>query len=116
MLSPQHRVVLPADTRAHLRGEQAAICAVKRLVRFGHAESVLPRDGFAYHHFALGRHEMVFANGQLAETLHFGPTAVAAMNAAERAELARLDLLPAHGRAAVPARPIVRSAMPMHPR
>ncbi|RED11380.1 Hint domain-containing protein [Pontivivens insulae] len=87
-LSPQHRVVcrLPGGASLHSHG---LIAVVSLLGRPG-VEIDESGASFSYHHIALDRHEVIFAEGLPTETLLFGKQARETLGADQMAELERI--------------------------
>ncbi len=89
-VSAQHRIQL-SDWRAELLfGEPRVLVAAKHLVD-GHGIVVdRDADSVRYYHLLFDRHEVVFANGAPAESLHPGDMALQGIEGEAMAELARL--------------------------
>lgn len=87
IVSPQHRILIDSAIAGRLFGETEVLVAAKHLLELDGVTRASDRDGVSYYHFALDRHEIVYANGAEAETLYLGKEAFAAMGAAAQAEL-----------------------------
>lgn len=72
-VSPQHRVMLPERDVSLITGAGEALVAAVHLK--GVRAEAEPRPWVEYWHLCLDRHEMIWADGHLAETLFLGPQA-----------------------------------------
>ncbi|MFH5776923.1 Hint domain-containing protein [Paracoccus sp. NGMCC 1.201697] len=86
-VSPQHRVALNSPAICASFDTDAVLIAAKKLV--GHNGIRQESQGkVVYVHFLLDRHELVWANGTLTETLLTGQMALRALGAAQLREIA----------------------------
>ena len=88
-LSPQHRVLV-RDPRAELLfGEAEVLVAAQDLVN-GTSVRQVPGGEVTYVHLLFDRHQVISSEGLATESFQPGPVILAAMEDAERAEIARL--------------------------
>ena len=88
-VSPNHRVLIHGSTPELLYGEEEVLVAAKHLVD-GRNIFAEPRPLVEYVHFALDQHEIVVADGLLAETLLPGPQALEMVSEVSRRELMKV--------------------------
>lgn len=100
LLSGQHKVRFAGWRAEFLFGQPAVLVAAKDLVN-GSSVVFRPGGGVTYWHFALDRHELIRAEGAVAETLLSGDEALASLAADDRAGL--LGALPGLERGQGPA-------------
>jgi len=88
-ISPQHRILV--GTQGQLDGffRTPALATAKSLTTLPGVQRLSGRRSVSYHHFALARHEVVRANGALAETLLLGPMVLGGLPNEDRRELAK---------------------------
>ncbi len=89
IVSPQHRILL-SGWQAELHfGEAEVLVKAKDLVD---GDRIYRRAGgtVSYHHILFDRHQIVFAEGALAESLHVGPQAISALERGPQQELLKL--------------------------
>ncbi|MDB6179730.1 Hint domain-containing protein, partial [Paracoccus sp. Z330] len=78
IVSPQHRIALSSPIIRRMFDQNEVLVPAKHLV--GHAGiTVQETHEVEYFHFMLDRHEMVWANGALTETMLAGPMALRAL-------------------------------------
>jgi len=85
-LSPNHRVLLRNAQVQVLFGVKEALVAVKSLVN-GRDICREETDEIEYFHILTAQHDVVFANGALAETLYLGAQGQQALNQTAREEI-----------------------------
>ena len=90
-VSPNHRMLLTGPRAELLFGEAEVLTAAKFLIDDLRIRPE-PRPVAEYWHMLFDRHEIVFAEGAPAESLHTGPMALDALGRAARAEI--LGLFP----------------------
>ncbi|MCK8465509.1 Hint domain-containing protein [Aliiroseovarius sp. S1339] len=87
-VSPQHRVLLEGPQVDLLLAQDTALASAKSLLN---GESIYDCSGeveeLEYWHLVLDQHEIVFANGCPAETLHLGDMSLTTLNQAQINEL-----------------------------
>ncbi len=109
-LSPQHRVQV-SDWRAELLfAERSVLVAIKHLVN--DHDITVERDvaSVSYFHLLFDAHEIVFANGAPAESLHPGAVAMEAVGPEARQEIELLfPDMPEPGRTRRTAQPVLKS-------
>jgi len=89
-VSPQHRLLVRSPIVQRMFDTHEVLVAAKHLIGLpgiAVSEAVTPVD---YFHIAFDAHEIVFANGAEAESLHPGKEAVGALDRAAREELLTL--------------------------
>lgn len=104
-VSPQHRIMVRSKIAIRMFASDEVLIPAKHLLDLDGVETFLPGEGVAYHHILLDQHEVVWANGAQAETLHLGPEAMKTMSCEARTEIELIfpGLLP--GECTVLARP-----------
>ena len=89
VLSPQHRDRLESRIAERMFGTCEVLVAAKDLLRLPGVSRV--EGGMVdYFHFLFDRHELVFSNDAVTESLYTGPEALKAVQPEQRAELFRL--------------------------
>lgn len=90
VVSPQHRCLLRSPIARRMAGQHEVLVAAKHLLGLP-GVSVLPPDlPVTYVHLLFDRHELVWSNGAVTESLYLGDQAVAAVDAAAREEILAL--------------------------
>lgn len=89
LVSPNHRMLLTGPRAELLFGEGEVLLAAKFLTSDARVEAE-PRPVAEYFHILLDRHEIIFAEGAPAESLHMGGEAIGALDAEARAEIAAI--------------------------
>ncbi|MFO1140510.1 MAG: Hint domain-containing protein [Paracoccus sp. (in: a-proteobacteria)] len=79
-LSPQHRVLVRSRIARRMFGQDEVLVAVKHLAALSGVEPVLDFDLVEYFHFLFDQHEIVFADGLEAESLHTGAQAMKSLS------------------------------------
>ncbi|WP_240453703.1 Hint domain-containing protein [Chachezhania antarctica] len=108
VVSPQHRVVLSSKIIRRMFDTDEVLVAAKMLLGYA-GIAVDDSPSVEYFHFLLDRHELVWANGAVSESMLTGPMALKALGAAQLRELASIFpeiILPDH--VPTPARRILR--------
>lgn len=85
-VSPQHRVLIEGKNAAEMFGEHQVFVPAKHLINDTTIRSSALQE-VEYFHMLFDRHEVVFANGAAAESLHPGLQATRSMTSAMRAEI-----------------------------
>ncbi len=85
LVSQQHRVLLTGWKAELLFGEREVLVAARHLVGRPGIELETTGAGVSYLHLMFDVHEIIWANGALAESFRPGPAALAAMDDATRA-------------------------------
>lgn len=89
VVSPQHRMLL-GDWRTEMHfGQQQVFAAAIHLVN-GTTIRQVPRRWVTYVHFAFDRHEVIWSEGCLSESLHLGSVAMGAVGSDALTELSCL--------------------------
>ncbi|HHY01552.1 MAG TPA: Hint domain-containing protein [Paracoccus sp.] len=111
MVSPQHRLLVRSTIAERMTGAPEVLIAAVHLLGHPGIERV-ETDSVGYWHLMFYRHEIVFAEGAEAESLHLGPMALSGLSDDALAELRALfpDLVQAGiaGEPAPTCRPIMR--------
>lgn len=111
MVSPQHRLLVRSAIAERMTGAPEVLIAAVHLLGHPGIERV-ETDSVGYWHLMFDRHEIVFAEGAEAESLHLGPMALSGLSDDALAELRALfpDLVQAGiaGEPAPTCRPIMR--------
>lgn len=111
VLSPQHRMLVSSKLVDRMTGHQDALIAVKKLVGIdGIAFGEHGAEGIEYFHLLMDRHELIWAEGALAETLYTGDQALRALSPEALDEVTTLFphiLQHAQNDALAPARPFL---------
>jgi hypothetical protein len=89
LVSPNHRMLLTGPRAELLFGESEVLLAAKYLVADARVRPE-PRPVAEYYHILFDRHEIIFAEGAPAESLHMGNEAIGALEAEARAEIAAI--------------------------
>ncbi|AGT09873.1 Hint domain-containing protein [Paracoccus aminophilus] len=89
MVSPQHRMLIRSRIAARMFGASEVLVPAKHLLPHPGIERV-EVSRFRYIHFALSRHEIVFAEGAPTESIYPGKVALASMDKEPREELTAL--------------------------
>jgi Hint domain len=84
IVSPQHRILVGTAGQLTQIFDQAAFVPAKALTGLAGIRHITGRSRIAWIHFACDRHEIVCANGCLAESLLLGPMVIQAMTTSER--------------------------------
>jgi len=89
LVSPNHRMLLTGPRAELLFGEGEVLMAAKFLTADARVRAE-PCDVAEYYHILFDRHEIIFAEGAPAESLHMGGEAIGALEAEARAEIAAI--------------------------
>ncbi|WP_313351222.1 Hint domain-containing protein [Paracoccus sp. (in: a-proteobacteria)] len=87
LVSPQHRIALSSPITRRMFGHEEVLVPAKHLIGYAGIE-VETATEVEYFHFILDRHELVWANGALTETMLAGPMALKALGPDQCRELA----------------------------
>ncbi|GAA3873874.1 Hint domain-containing protein [Celeribacter arenosi] len=105
IVSPQHRILVSSKIVERMSGEQEALVAAKHLLGLEGVDIAEDLDEVTYVHFLLERHEIVFSNGALTESLYTGAEAMKSLSEDARQEIFGLfPELAITGTVTVPAR------------
>ena len=109
LVSPQHRLRLRSPLTERVTQAHEVLVTAKHLVGLPGITRALT-ESIDYHHFLLDRHELVFANGAVTESLYTGPEALKSVTAAARSEIETFfpELVSMTGTPPAPARPLLR--------
>ncbi|WP_099826184.1 Hint domain-containing protein [Oceaniglobus indicus] len=89
IVSPQHRMLVGGRQLAS-RFDTEAFVPAKSLAALRHIRHMHGRKAFAWTHFSCDRHEVIFANGCLSESLLLGPMVMKGLTGAERNALTNI--------------------------
>ncbi|WP_134682001.1 Hint domain-containing protein [Paracoccus ravus] len=106
VVSPQHRLVARSRIVERMFGFGEVLVPAKQLLALDGVEVIEDCDSVTYVHFLLDAHQIVFANGAEAETLHTGPQALSSIGEAARDEILTLFPELRSGRDRPTARPL----------
>ncbi|WP_301069438.1 Hint domain-containing protein [Pseudooceanicola sp.] len=90
VVSPQHRILVGGGGQLQRVFASEAFVPAKSLTELPGIRRMRRKREITWVHFACDRHEVVTANGGLAESLLLGPLAMTALNAAERQEVTEI--------------------------
>ncbi len=107
-VSPQHRMLVGGWRSQMLFGHDEVLVPARALINDHNVRSV-PQEHVTYVHILFGRHQIVFAEGALAESFHPGATAMDMLGEATRREI--LSLFPELASAPVGYGPSARPAL-----
>jgi hypothetical protein len=123
IVSPQHRIMLKSKITQRMTNEPEILVAATKLVGFPGIQRLQSVLGIQYHHFACQSHQLIWANGAVAETLFLGPQAKKSLNPAALKELEEImpDAFKSDGashcklaRPAIKRRPFIRNILKRH--
>ena len=80
IVSPQHRVLLRSKVAERMFGAPEVLVPAKKLLDLAGFEVIENDDGIEYFHFLCDRHELVWSEGAVTETLHTGKEALKTMS------------------------------------
>ncbi len=114
-LSQQHRVLVQGAIARRMFGAGEVLVPAKALLALPGVVLERPEVPVRYHHVMLRGHEILFANGILAESLYLGPQALGSIPPDALEEIAAvlglpLEALMRGAGTATPARPLVKGA------
>lgn len=92
IVSPQHRILLRSKVAERMFGTSEVLVAAKKLLTMRGIEVVENTDSVEYFHFLCDRHELVWSEGTVTETLHTGPEAMKTLSQDARDEI--LEIFP----------------------
>lgn len=87
IVSPQHRILVGGHKQLDAVVETEAFAMAKSLTKLKGIRTMRGKSKVTWIHFACDRHEIVFANGCLSESLLLGPMVVNGFTDAERQEV-----------------------------
>ncbi|MFA3919976.1 Hint domain-containing protein [Ruegeria hyattellae] len=90
IVSPQHRILVKSKIALRMFDNSEVLIAAKHLLGIDGIDVMENATGVTYWHFAFDQHEIVFAEGALAETFYPGPEALKTVSAGARRELITL--------------------------
>jgi hypothetical protein len=76
LVSPQHRVLIRSKVAKRMFGEHEVLAAAKQLLDIEGVEVAEDVTEVTYWHFLCSRHEVVFSNGAMTESLYTGAQAL----------------------------------------
>ncbi len=88
VVSPQHRILLKSKIAIRMFDTQEILVPAKQLLAVDGIDVADDLEHVTYHHILCDSHEIVEADGALAETLHTGTQAMNAMSAKAKQEIA----------------------------
>lgn len=112
VVSQQHRIFVKSAICERLSDYSEALVPAKQLLDLDGFDVALDLESVTYYHFIFDKHEVVLADGALAESFYPGPQALKALSADAREELFTLfpELMNmSQTDATQPARPILRN-------
>lgn len=92
MVSPQHRLLLRSHIVEKMTGAPEALIAAKHLLTIEGVDQAVGLDGAEYWHLLFEGHQIIYAEGTPAESLHTGPQAMLSLDETARREV--LAILP----------------------
>jgi len=107
LVSPQHRMLVRSAIAERIGGAREVLVAAKHLVGLPGIDVATEVTEVTYVHLLCDRHEVLFANGALSESLYPGPQALQSLPRAARAEILALFPGLGEGRPLPPARPLL---------
>lgn len=87
IVSPQHRLLVRSKIAVRMFGSREILVAAKHLLALPGIEIAADIQAVTYHHIMCERHEIVTANGTLAETLYTGTQALKALSPKAKEEI-----------------------------
>lgn len=111
-VSPQHRILVRSRIAHRMFEAEEVLIPAKALLALTGVDQIHDLDEVEYVHFMFDRHELVYANGALSESLYPGSQALNAVGDEARREL--LEIFPVladpdQDRSSPPARPLART-------
>ena len=92
VVSPQHRILVSSKIAEQMFGQTEVLVGSKHLVMLDGIDVADDLAEIVYVHFLFDRHEVVFSNGALTESLYTGPQALKSLSPEAKAEI--LSLFP----------------------
>ena len=110
VVSPQHRILVRSAIAQRMFGQREVLIAAKHLLAIDGIDIALDLEEVTYWHFLFDRHQLVFSNGAVSESLFTGPEALKSVSAEARAEILALfpELAQEAPEAPAPIRHLVR--------
>lgn len=90
VVSPQHRILVGGSGQLDSIFKTQVFVPAKSLTSLPRIRHMMGKKDIVWVHFACDRHEVVFANGCLSESLLLGPMVVQLLNKSQRKELFEL--------------------------
>ncbi|MEO0486175.1 MAG: Hint domain-containing protein [Pseudomonadota bacterium] len=90
IVSPQHRILVRSKIAERMFGVSDVLLPAKKLVGIEGIEIAQDIGEVEYFHILFDRHEVIYSNGALSESLFTGPEALKALAPRARAEVASL--------------------------
>ncbi|OWU84971.1 hypothetical protein ATO6_10600 [Oceanicola sp. 22II-s10i] len=90
LVSPQHRIVIRSRIAQRMFGQAEVLVPACFLLPLDGVEILPETEEVTYFHLLFSRHEIIFANGTLAESLYTGPEAMKALTIDAREEIRRI--------------------------
>jgi len=87
LVSPQHRVLLCSKVARRMFGTPEVLVPAKKLLCVDGVDVVEDAIGVTYTHFLCDRHELVWSDGAVTETLHTGAEAMKTLSEEAKAEI-----------------------------
>lgn len=116
VVSPQHRIMLRSKVAARMFRVNEILVPAKDLLALDGIETAEDIGEVTYWHFMCDQHQVVFANGAIAESLYAGAEALKSLDPEAREEI--LAIFPELGQSAstkpVPARVIAKGRRARH--
>lgn len=116
VVSPQHRIMLRSKVAARMFGVNEILVPAKDLLALDGIETASDLSEVTYWHFMCDDHQVVFANGAIAESLYAGPEALSSLDPEVREEILAIfpELAQSESQRPVPARMIARGRRVRH--
>ncbi|MEO9682301.1 MAG: Hint domain-containing protein [Tateyamaria sp.] len=92
LVSPQHRILIASKIAERMFGQREVFVPAIKLIEAEGIDQVTSVAPITYVHILLESHQIVFANGAPAESLHTGPCALQALTVEARKEI--FDIFP----------------------
>jgi len=90
IVSAQHRMLLDGKRQGRRLVDGPVLVPAHALVGWRGIRRMQGRSNQTWHHIAFDRHEVVRANGCMAESLLFGPMAITGLSAIQRHDVAKI--------------------------
>ncbi|NBB81552.1 MAG: hypothetical protein GVY36_19285 [Verrucomicrobia bacterium] len=90
LVSQQHRILVSGPIVRRMFDTDQVFLPAKSLLHLSGVGLIVPAESVSYYHILLDHHEVLFANGIAAESLHLGPMAVASIPPAALEEVETL--------------------------
>jgi hypothetical protein len=90
LVSPQHRVLVRSVIAKRMFGETEILVAAKQLCGINGIQVARTQQTVSYFHLLFDQHEVIFADGAMAESLHLGPRVPSIVHPSGAREIYRL--------------------------